>query len=89
MAQSSGLFLHLTSPAGRNGRHTTHGPLRHCNHGTYSTVIPAKAGIQGFPSRTNGQAWIPAFAGMTLKEVPPPWETGKVLKVSAYAPSRG
>ncbi|CBS87177.1 Protein of unknown function [Azospirillum lipoferum 4B] len=51
-------------------------------------VIPAKAGIQGFPSRTNGQAWIPAFAGMTLKEVPTPWETGKVLKVSAYAPLR-
>jgi hypothetical protein len=27
-------------------------------------VIPAKAGIQG--SDTRGQAWMPAFVGMTL-----------------------
>ncbi len=29
------------------------------------TVMPAKAGIQFSCSRSNGQNWIPAFAGMT------------------------
>jgi hypothetical protein len=31
-----------------------------------STVIPAKAGIQG--KRRNPRAWIPAFAGMTKEK---------------------
>jgi hypothetical protein len=33
--------------------------------------MPAKAGIQGHaPQRRAGDSWIPAFAGMTTKEVP-------------------
>ncbi|KAA0582737.1 hypothetical protein FZ029_01175 [Azospirillum sp. Sh1] len=39
--------------------------VRHWDKAIFSTVIPAKAGIQPYPPRICGVSWIPAFAGMT------------------------
>ena len=41
-------------------------PFSHSRDGaTHSTVIPAKAGIQGH-GKQRLRPWIPAFAGMTI-----------------------
>ncbi len=43
-------------------------PSSHDHLAVFSLVIPAKAGIQFYA--TCEESWIPAFAGMTRKNVP-------------------
>ena len=53
---------------------------------TAHVVMPAKAGIHDLLCANEGKSWMPAFAGMTWGEAPPPALPCPALPPTDYGP---